>query len=103
MKNIGLIFYFTVGVLFLAMSAISCSPDRAPVAEQLYVTDQEAIPETPRELRAVWIATVSNIDWPSERGIPVHEQKAELRAMFDRIAMLNMNTVIFQVRTATDA
>ena len=89
--------------LLLAMVAASCSPDRVPVEDMLYVTDRDAVPDTPRELRAVWIATVSNIDWPSERGIPVHEQKAELRAMFDRIAMLNMNAVIFQVRPATDA
>ncbi len=103
MKNIGLLIHFAVGVLLLAMSVASCSPERIPLADEARTADPEAVPETPRELRAVWIATVSNIDWPSERGIPVHEQKAELRAMFDRIAMLNMNTVIFQVRTATDA
>ncbi|MFO8029168.1 MAG: family 10 glycosylhydrolase [Cyclonatronaceae bacterium] len=103
MKYNQLIFLFVVLTVLLMTGLTSCSPDRAPVAGETYTAEPEALPETPRELRAVWIATVSNIDWPSERGIPVHQQKAELRAMFDRIAMLNMNTVIFQVRTATDA
>ncbi len=107
-------FSIIAALLFVGTAWMACSPERRP-AEQRPAQDPAAalqdmpvvqsgeIPETPRELRAVWIATVSNIDWPSERGIPVHEQKAELRAMFDRIAMLNMNTVIFQVRPATDA
>ena len=28
-----------------------------------------------REIRAVWVATVYNIDWPSRFGLPVEEQK----------------------------
>ena len=27
------------------------------------------IPPTPREFRGVWVATVANIDWPSEPGL----------------------------------
>jgi uncharacterized lipoprotein YddW (UPF0748 family) len=61
------------------------------------------VPKPPREFRAVWIATVDNIDWPSKPGLPVEEQKAELTAMFDRAAELNLNAVIFQVRPAADA
>jgi uncharacterized lipoprotein YddW (UPF0748 family) len=63
----------------------------------------EAPPEVPREFRAAWIATVANIDWPSEPGLPVEEQKAELRRMLDEAAALNLNAVIFQVRPHADA
>ena len=38
-----------------------------------------SLPPAPREFRAAWIATVANIDWPSEPGLPVDEQKAEDR------------------------
>lgn len=65
--------------------------------------DPGNIPETPREMRAAWIATVDNIDWPSEPGLPVAQQKAELRALLDRAVQLNLNAVIFQVRPAADA
>jgi len=65
--------------------------------------DDVEIPPIEREFRAVWIATVANIDWPSQRDMPVYRQKAELREMFDRVEALNMNAVIFQVRPATDA
>jgi uncharacterized lipoprotein YddW (UPF0748 family) len=61
------------------------------------------IPPTPREFRAVWVATVANIDWPSEPGLPVEKQKEELIAILNRAAAMNMNAVIFQVRPAADA
>nr|WP_320117370.1 family 10 glycosylhydrolase [uncultured Marinifilum sp.] len=56
-----------------------------------------------REMRAVWIATVDNIDWPSKSGLSVEEQKKELIAHLDQHKKNNMNTIIFQIRPATDA
>lgn len=61
------------------------------------------IPEVPREFRGAWIATVDNIDWPSEPGLSVEQQKEELKAMMDRAKSLNMNAIILQVRPAADA
>ncbi|WP_139240258.1 glycoside hydrolase family 10 protein [Fodinibius roseus] len=61
------------------------------------------IPDTPREFRGAWIATVDNIDWPSEPGLPVKQQKMELTAMMDRAKSLRMNAIILQVRPAADA
>ena len=65
--------------------------------------DPDAAPPVAREFRGVWVASVSNIDWPSRPGLPVAEQKAELIAILDRIAALRMNAVVFQVRPAADA
>ncbi|WP_421920738.1 glycoside hydrolase family 10 protein [Marinifilum sp.] len=56
-----------------------------------------------REMRAVWIATVDNIDWPSKSGLSVEEQKKELIAHLDQHKKNGMNTIIFQIRPATDA
>jgi len=67
------------------------------------VINPRNIPETPREMRAAWVATVANIDWPSEPGLPVAKQKAELLAIMDRMVQLNMNAIILQVRPAADA
>jgi uncharacterized lipoprotein YddW (UPF0748 family) len=55
------------------------------------------------ELRGVWVATVSNIDWPSKKGLSTDQQQAELRAIFAKAAELKLNTVIFQVRPMADA
>src|SRR5688500_18952100 len=60
-------------------------------------------PPVARELRAVWVATVGNIDWPSKAGLSTAEQQAELVAILDRMAQLRMNAVVFQVRPAADA
>lgn len=67
------------------------------------VTEHPDIPSTPREFRAVWVATVANIDWPSKPGLPVDQQQQELTDIMDRAAAMNMNAVIFQVRPAADA
>jgi len=55
------------------------------------------------EFRAAWIATVVNIDWPSKKGLPVEEQKAEYITMLDSLQHLGMNAVIVQIRPAADA
>ena len=60
-------------------------------------------PPVRREFRGVWLATVSNIDWPSRPGLTTDEQKAELLLILDRAKALNLNAVLFQVRSACDA
>jgi uncharacterized lipoprotein YddW (UPF0748 family) len=60
-------------------------------------------PPAPREFRAVWVATVANIDWPTKPGLPVAQQKAEVTAMLNRLQALNMNAVLLQVRPSADA
>lgn len=60
-------------------------------------------PSPMREFRAVWVATVDNIDWPSKPGLPVEQQKQELLAILDRTAELRMNAVVLQVRPTCDA
>jgi uncharacterized lipoprotein YddW (UPF0748 family) len=56
-----------------------------------------------QEFRAVWIATVDNIDWPSKKGIRVDSQKTEFIRILDLHKSNGMNAVIMQVRPATDA
>jgi len=60
-------------------------------------------PGPPREFRAAWVSTVANIDWPSAPGLPVDRQLAEMRAILDRAAALNLNAIVLQVRPACDA
>ncbi|SFD34350.1 Uncharacterized lipoprotein YddW, UPF0748 family [Chitinophaga sp. CF118] len=56
-----------------------------------------------RELRAVWIATVENIDWPSRRGLPVEQQKQEFINILNTQQRNGINAVVVQVRPVADA
>jgi uncharacterized lipoprotein YddW (UPF0748 family) len=55
------------------------------------------------EFRAVWIATINNIDWPSNPNLTVEAQKGEFLRFLDTFQKFNMNVVILQVRAASDA
>lgn len=55
------------------------------------------------EFRGVWVATVANIDWPSDPGLSVDKQKEELITIVDKAASLHFNAIVFQVRPAADA
>ncbi|MGV2912970.1 glycoside hydrolase family 10 protein, partial [Bacillus safensis] len=59
--------------------------------------------ESTREMRAVWIASVYNLDWPSKKGLPVAEQKQEFIRLLDEIKAMNMNAVIMQIKPTADA
>ncbi|MGL4367536.1 MAG: glycoside hydrolase family 10 protein [Brevinemataceae bacterium] len=56
-----------------------------------------------RELRAAWIATVFNIDWPSQSGLPAELQQKELINILDRLQEMKFNAAILQVKPSSDA
>ncbi|MBP6002639.1 MAG: family 10 glycosylhydrolase [Pyrinomonadaceae bacterium] len=63
----------------------------------------QPMPPIVREFRAVWVATVDNIDFPTSKGLSAEKQKAELTAILDLAQKLRLNAVVFQVRPMTDA
>jgi uncharacterized lipoprotein YddW (UPF0748 family) len=69
-------------------------------------SSSESVGEPPpirREFRAAWVATVSNIDWPSKPGLSTEQQQAELRSLLDDAVRLKLNAIVLQVRTCCDA
>ncbi len=59
-----------------------------------------------REVRGVWMATVSCIDWPSNQGITYtirRNQQAEMTKYLDKLKAANINAVYFQTRPMADA
>ncbi|MDP5170791.1 MAG: family 10 glycosylhydrolase [Bacteroidia bacterium] len=56
-----------------------------------------------REFRGMWIATVKNIDWPSQAGLPSPIQQKELTDLLDSLQTHGFNAVILQIRPAGDA
>src|SRR3954470_13936667 len=67
------------------------------------VRAQSAAPPIDREFRAIWVATVGNIDWPSKPGLSTWDQQRELLTILDRAVALKLNAIIFQVRPGADA
>ena len=65
-------------------------PDRVEVA-------------VPREMRAMWVATVSNLDFPSRQGLAAETQQAELATLVETASSLGLNALVFQVRPEADA
>ncbi len=80
--------------LALGLSLFCCGQPSALAGEP---------PPAQREFRGVWVATVANIDWPSQPGLPVSQQQTELINIVDRARELNLNAIVFQVRPAADA
>ncbi|MCY8720919.1 glycoside hydrolase family 10 protein [Bacillus sp. S10C12M] len=59
--------------------------------------------QSDRELRAVWIASVLNIDWPSKKGLSMEDQKQEYIKLLDDVQKMGMNAVIVQIKPTADA
>jgi uncharacterized lipoprotein YddW (UPF0748 family) len=68
------------------------------------VNCQSSIASQPKyEFRAVWIATVNNIDWPDNKHLTTDEQKQQFINILNQQQKIGMNAVIVQIRPSADA
>jgi uncharacterized lipoprotein YddW (UPF0748 family) len=88
----------TILVAWLAAASSSCA-----VPKHAGEPEPEIGPHAQREFRAAWVASVANINWPSEPGLPVAEQKREAIELLDLLERHHYNAVVFQVRPQADA
>ena len=56
-----------------------------------------------REFRGAWIASVTNLDWPTSPGASPEAQRAELVTLLDDLQSYGINAVVFQIRPECDA
>ena len=82
-------------VAFALTACVSVSPPQQASNDQP--------PPVPREFRAMWIATVANIDWPSKRGLSADRQREEMRQIVATARRLKLNALVLQVRPSADA
>jgi uncharacterized lipoprotein YddW (UPF0748 family) len=75
----------------------------APLASSLPASASfpGGIEPAPRQFRALWIATVQRLDWPTPGAIEA--MQAEYRSLLDYAVANNFNAVIVQVRPTADA
>ena len=81
----------------LFVCLLPCFPAQAQDSCQAF--NLERAPK--REIRAVWLTTLSNLDWPKTRATSaesIARQKQELVETLDRYARANINTVLLQTR-----
>jgi uncharacterized lipoprotein YddW (UPF0748 family) len=86
----------TISAVLLLAGCASSTPTSGPSAVS-------SPPAVEREFRGVWVAAVSNIDWPSRPALPVDSQKLELIQILDRSKEIGLNAVILHIRPAGDA
>ncbi|MFM7022723.1 MAG: glycoside hydrolase family 10 protein [Flavobacteriales bacterium] len=89
------------GLLFFA--GTSGDNDSPKSSADVVATSVQPILNPKYELRAAWVTTFTNLDWPSKKGLPENEQKQEFIRLLDELQMNKINCVIVQVRAAGDA
>lgn len=88
----------TVVGLSLLCSSTGCGK----VVEGTTLPTNEEVLER-KEFRGVWIASVSNLDWPSKSNLTMQQQQQEFIDMLDKLKAAGFNAVIVQVRPMGDA
>ena len=76
-----------VAVVVIAMLFSSCAPSSAEVDE----------------VRACWVSTIGNLDFPSKVGMSSKTLKKEIDEIVINCSQLGLNTIFFQVRPKGDA
>ncbi|MBQ8837571.1 MAG: family 10 glycosylhydrolase [Clostridia bacterium] len=102
------ILIFAAAVLLVLSAVIPLAAAFAPAAD--LVPPQAAVADEPsadiaaaEEMRALWIATVNNINFPSKKGLSREKLAAELDGIVDFAAENGFNAIMFQVRPTADA
>ncbi|MCL2820578.1 MAG: family 10 glycosylhydrolase [Oscillospiraceae bacterium] len=109
---LGLLF---VGCRATSQPEINTPEDEAPADlngsaadNDAQITDDgddivEDIPEEDEDFRAVWVASVMNLDFPSRRNLSAAALKREIDEIVSRSVQLGLNAIIFQVRPTGDS
>jgi uncharacterized lipoprotein YddW (UPF0748 family) len=62
-----------------------------------------AQPSSKYELRAAWVATIGNIDWPSSSKLDAQAQQQEFINLLNTFQLNGINAAIVQIRPVADA
>ena len=86
------------------LSACSVNTAISPSSQAQNTLSPLDMVENPlREMRAVWIASVTNINYPSAPALDQYKLKAEIDDIIAQCEEVGFNTVFFQVRPSGDA
>lgn len=107
-KKIGML--LQACLLACTLAVLAALPGVSPVAAATNVAYGSNCPVTPQEaqfpksqMRAVWVSTVANIDWPTAKGLSIAKQQQQFITILNKVQQMHMNTVVVQIRPAADA
>ncbi|WP_067226577.1 glycoside hydrolase family 10 protein [Streptomyces sp. NBRC 109706] len=109
MGRTGRISRRSFALVAMGTMAGALTPAQAAAVERVPPTAADARPAGggaapfAEQLRGMWIASVSNIDWPAAQGQSADAAKADLLELLDVAVRWELNTVFFQVRPTADA
>ena len=88
MKKLISLILVAVFACSYALSFIGCSASRA---------------RTNGEVRACWVSSIGNMDFPSRKGLSASDLRSEMDAIIVNCRNMGLNTIYFQVRPNGDA
>lgn len=97
---LGLTGLATAGAFGVSIGAFS-NPAAATTETPPTTTSLPHLPK--REFRAMWIASVLNINWPRTAGSSITQQQNEFIEWMELAREINLNAVFSQVRPTADA
>ncbi len=69
----------------------------------MFPTKQAAASAASSDFRAVWVATLINLDYPSSQGLSIAKLKSEADTVISTAKDIGLNAIILQVRPCSDA
>ena len=90
-----------ITALKVGVSVITATYEGKSAAVTLVVNAETTAPK--RQLRAAWIASVENIDWPKKGVVTTSEQKKDYVNLIDDLQASGMNAVVMQIKPTADA
>ncbi|GAB3418065.1 family 10 glycosylhydrolase [Flindersiella endophytica] len=100
MTGLAAVSWLTAGAAATAGATAGATAAQADEAVTCPPPDP-AVPK--RQLRSYWIASVTNIDWPSRTGLTAEQQQTEYLGWLDLAQERQLNSVIVQIRPTADA
>jgi uncharacterized lipoprotein YddW (UPF0748 family) len=91
----------SLAIILSVIMVISCQKDE-DLMDVPFDPAKDNIVLPKKEIRAAWVTTVYNLDWPTTKN-NASAQKAELQQILDYCQKMNFNAVILQIRPMADS
>lgn len=86
------------------MDAGEFSMDQVSVDAGVPITEGSLVAVShAREFRAMWVASVYNLTFPTSSSLNSTQLRAELQSIVDTAASVGLNAIVFQIRPESDA
>jgi uncharacterized lipoprotein YddW (UPF0748 family) len=101
-RRLSLLCAVLLGAAVLSASSAAAAKPAAPESQAAPNCDPDGTaPKS--QLRGLWIASVVNINWPAQPGLPAEQQRAGYIHLLDQAVSMRMNSVFVQVRPTADS